>query len=140
MSLDFCYAITPFLAWLLAGVCKFLVNSLKARRLAFGLIGYGGFPSNHSAIVTSMAALIAFKEGINHPAFGVAVTLAFIVVLDANSLRKQVGRHAEAINKLSIGHEGHSVLRERMGHTRFEIAAGMCVGVAVALAVNLLHP
>ena len=27
-----------------------------------------------------------------HPAFGVAVALAFIVILDANSLRRQIGR------------------------------------------------
>ena len=56
------YLITPFLAWLVAGCLKFLINSIKAKQLAFGLIGYGGLPSNHSAIVSSMAALIAFKE------------------------------------------------------------------------------
>ena len=72
------YLITPFLAWLVAGCLKFLINSIKAKQLAFGLIGYGGLPSNHSAIVSSMAALIAFKEGIDTPAFGVAFTLAFI--------------------------------------------------------------
>ena len=88
--MDFSYALTPFLAWLVAGVSKFVINSIKAKQLAFGLIGYGGLPSNHSAIVSSMAALIALKEGVGHPAFGVAITLAFIVMLDANSLRRQV--------------------------------------------------
>jgi hypothetical protein len=55
-------------------------------------VGNGGFPSNHSAVVSSMATLIALREGIGHPAFGVAVTLAFIVMIDANSLRQHVGR------------------------------------------------
>jgi acid phosphatase family membrane protein YuiD len=32
-------------------------------------------------------ATIAFKEGIDHLAFSMAITLAFIVVLDVNSLR-----------------------------------------------------
>lgn len=136
--MDFSYALTPFLAWLVAGVMKFLINSIKAKQLAFGLIGYGGLPSNHSAIVSSMAALIALKEGIGHPAFGVAVTLAFIVLLDANSLRRQVGKHAVGINKLSAGVPDHQQLRERMGHTLLEIAAGIAVGVAVAAAVNAL--
>ncbi|PVY57347.1 hypothetical protein C8D04_2630 [Simplicispira sp. 125] len=133
---DFSYALTPFLAWLIAGASKFIINSFKAKKLAFGLIGYGGLPSNHSAIVSSMAALIALKEGMGTPAFGVAVTLAFVVVLDANSLRQQVGKHATAINKMAAGAPDHQILRERMGHTRWEIAAGIAVGIAVAAMVN----
>lgn len=134
--MDYSYALTPFLAWLVAGSSKFLINSIKARQWAFGLIGYGGLPSNHSAIVSSMAALIAVKEGIEHPAFGVALTLAFIVMLDATSLRRQVGRHAETLNRLALDSPGYLILRERMGHTPAEIAAGVVVGVAVAAAVN----
>ncbi|OQW42689.1 MAG: acid phosphatase [Proteobacteria bacterium SG_bin4] len=136
--MDFSYALTPFLAWLTAGSLKFIINSLKAKQLAFGQIGYGGLPSNHSAIVSSMAALIALKEGIAHPAFGVALTLAFIVILDANSLRRQVGKHAAVINKLAIAMPDHQALRERMGHTRIEIVAGILVGIAVATVVAMI--
>ena len=134
--MDLAYLITPFAAWLTAGSLKFAINSLKAGRLAFGLIGYGGLPSNHSAIVSSMAALIALREGIGHPAFGVALTLAFIVLLDANSLRRQVGLHAEAINRLGKSEPEKKVLRERMGHSKVEIIAGLAVGAAVAFAVQ----
>lgn len=136
--MDFSYALTPFLAWFIAGVLKFITNSIKAKQPAFGLIGYGGLPSNHSAIVSSMAVLIALKEGIGHPAFGVAITLAFIVMLDASSLRRQVGRHATALNKLSGGAPDHQAFRERMGHTWLEIAAGVAVGIAVAAAANVV--
>ena len=140
MKMDYSYALTPLLAWLVAGCLKFVINSVKAGQLAFGLIGYGGLPSNHSAIVSSTAALIAFKEGIGHPAFGVALTLAFIVMLDANSLRRQVGKQAAAINKLAAGQADMELLRERMGHTRVEIIAGVIVGVSVAAAANVfLH-
>lgn len=130
--MDLSYALTPFLAWLVAGVLKFIINSVKAGQLAFGLIGYGGLPSNHSAIVSSVAALVAFKEGMDHPAFGVALALAFVVMLDANSLRRQVGKHAEAINRLNVNNPDLIPLRERMGHTPLEIAAGIAVGVVVA--------
>jgi acid phosphatase family membrane protein YuiD len=131
--MDIYYAITPFVAWLTAGTLKFVINSIRAKRLAFSLIGYGGLPSNHSAIVSSIAALIAFREGIDHPAFGVAVALAFIVMLDANNLRKQMGKQAEAINRLSAALEpsGYTPLRERMGHSRIEIMAGVLVGIVV---------
>lgn len=137
MIVDLSYILTPFLAWLIAGITKFLINSFKERRLAFNLIGYGGFPSTHSAIVSSMVALIAMQEGISHPAFGVALTLAFIVILDANSLRHQIGLHAEAINKFSKKSQDPPLLRERIGHTRMEIAAGILTGIAVAAIIPI---
>jgi acid phosphatase family membrane protein YuiD len=135
--MDLSYALTPILAWLVTGITKFLINSIKVRKLAFELIGYGGLPSNHSAIVSSMAALIAFKEGIDQAAFGVALTLSFIVMLDASSLRRQVGKHAAAINLLAMSSKNHQNLRERMGHSSMEIGAGILVGVGVAAVIYL---
>lgn len=135
--MDISYAIAPFLAWLVAGCCKFAINTIRAKRLAFDLIGYGGLPSNHSAIVSCMTCLVGLKEGIQHPAFGVALTLTFIVLLDANSLRRQVGLHASAINTLRGTNDGTN-LRERMGHSKLEIFAGLLVGVITATALHLL--
>lgn len=136
--MDAIYLITPFLAWLFTGLLKLAVNSFKERKLAIGLIGYGGFPSNHSAIVSSMVALVGLREGIHNPAFGVALTIAFIVILDASSLRRQIGRHAVLINKLLQKEPDYLPLRERIGHTRFEIAGGVVVGILVAVVVNKL--
>ena len=83
-----------------------------------------------------MATLIALKEGINTAAFGVAIALAFIVILDASSLRRQVGKHAAAINQLNaLTTSSPLLLRERMGHTRIEIFAGVITGSAVAYLV-----
>ncbi len=135
--MEWAYVIMPFVAWLVAGSSKFVINSIRAKQLAFGLIGYGGMPSNHSAIVSSMAALIAFKEGIAHPAFGVALALAFIVLLDANSLRRQIGKQAEAINRLQQADQESDAkpLRERIGHTKLELLGGIVVGVLTAYVV-----
>jgi acid phosphatase family membrane protein YuiD len=131
------YLVTPFIAWFVAGSLKFAINSLITKKAATELIGYGGLPSNHSTIVCSMAALIGLREGLDNPAFGVAVTLAFIVMLDAASLRRQVGKHASALNQLNRDdNPAAPQLRERMGHTPVEIAAGIVVGVLVALAIN----
>ena len=135
MDVDLSYAVVPAVAWLAAGSAKFLLNSAKSRRLAFDLIGYGGMPSTHTAIVAATAALIGLKEGVGTPAFGVALTLAFIVMLDANSLRGQIGKQAQAINRL-IADSSKQSLRERVGHTRAEIAAGVAVGVGTAWLVN----
>lgn len=134
----YAYFITPFFAWLTAGISKFIINSIKSKKFAFDMIGYGGLPSNHSAIVSSTAVLIALKEGVAHPAFGVAVTLAFIVMLDANSLRREIGKHAALINSLPSAVSDREFLRERIGHTRMEIAVGVVVGGIVAVIVNSL--
>jgi acid phosphatase family membrane protein YuiD len=136
-TIDMAYLLTPFLAWLVAGITKFLINSVRAKSLAFGQIGYGGLPSNHSAIVSSMVFLIALREGMANPPFGIALTIAFIVMLDASSLRRKVGEQAALINQLmtKTGEE-FKPLRERMGHTPLEIAAGVAVGWIVAWLVN----
>ena len=132
------YLLTPLLTWVVVGPIKFLINSARQRRWAFNLVGNGGFPSNHSAVVTSMATLIALREGMGHPAFGVAVTLAFIVMIDANSLRQHVGRQAAAINRLAAGDASHRTLRERMGHTLVEIAGGIATGIAMGFLINAI--
>jgi acid phosphatase family membrane protein YuiD len=133
--MDLAYLLTPLITWITVGPIKFLINSIRARRWAFNLVGNGGFPSNHSAVVSSMATLIALREGIGHPAFGVAVTLCFIVIIDANSLRQHVGRQAAAINRLAGEAAGHTWLRERMGHTVVEIIGGLCTGMLVGYGI-----
>jgi acid phosphatase family membrane protein YuiD len=136
--MDFAYLLTPFLTWLAVGPIKFLINSARTRRWAFDLVGNGGFPSNHSSVVTSMATLIGLRAGIGHPAFGVAVTLCFIVMIDANSLRQHVGRQAAAINRLAGA--GGAGLRERMGHTLVEIGGGIATGIGMGcLMYNLFR-
>jgi acid phosphatase family membrane protein YuiD len=133
--MEIIYLITPVLTWMVVGPIKFLISSVRYRRWAFDLVGNGGFPSNHSAVVSSMATLIALREGMGHPAFGVAVTLAFIVMIDANSLRQHVGRHAVTLNRLNEGKEDYVILRERMGHTRFEIAGGVLTGIGMGFLI-----
>ena len=136
----FIYLVCPFLAWLITGITKFLVNCIRSKRLAFDLIGYGGMPSNHSAIVSSTTCLIALKEGIDHPAFAVAITLSFIVLLDASSLRMKIAEQAVVINQLvnQANLDIKKPLRERIGHTKLEILAGVVLGGLIALGLHLL--
>jgi acid phosphatase family membrane protein YuiD len=136
--MELIYLVTPVLTWMVVGPIKFFISSVRYRRWAFDLVGNGGFPSNHSAVVSSMATLIALREGMGHPAFGVAVTLAFIVMIDANSLRQHVGRHAVALNRLHEGKADHVILRERMGHTRVEIAGGILTGIGMGFLIHTL--
>ncbi|MBC3864296.1 divergent PAP2 family protein [Undibacterium jejuense] len=131
------YLITPILAWVVAGTIKLIVNCLHQRRIAFELIGYGGFPSTHSTIVSSSVAQIALQTGITSPLTGLAFTLAFIVLLDAHSLRGQIGKHAVELNCLNRKIPGSPILRERIGHSKAEIATGVLLGCLLAVIVGL---
>ncbi len=127
------YILTPFSAWVIAGGVKFLINSIKSRQLAFHQIGYGGMPSSHSAIVCSVAAMTAFREGVESSVFVVALTLAFIVMMDAMDLRRKIGQHAERLNLLS---SDLPKLRERVGHTPVEVLAGVLTGIVTATLIH----
>lgn len=81
---------------------------------------------------------IAFKEGINNPAFDIAVTMAFIGMMDANGLRKTVGKHAIAINHINRHKNEKPLLRERIGHSKAEILARICVGICVGYILHFI--
>lgn len=129
--MDVSYVVMPFFAWLLTGVLKFSINLFMHGRKSLNLVGYGGFPSNHSAIVSSCCFLIFLKLGALNPFFCISITYAFIVILDAASLRKQIGLHAKALNKICENDN----LRERIGHKKIEILGGIFSGVLSASIV-----
>ncbi|ACF14055.1 acid phosphatase/vanadium-dependent haloperoxidase related [Chloroherpeton thalassium ATCC 35110] len=135
--MQFIYILTPFIAWVVAGGLKFLINTVKAKELAWKQMGYGGLPSTHTTIVTAGAAMVALREGVESSAFLVALTLAFIVVIDAMDLRRKIGKQAAAINKLAEKTDLPE-LREKMGHSPVEIGAGVVTGTLCAFAIDLV--
>ena len=130
--------VAPLVGWLMAGSLKFVINSVRSRRLAWDLIGYGGMPSTHTSIVTTTAFLVGLKEGWATPAFSIAATIAFIVVIDALSLRRQIGAHAAALNLLRRHELAYTPLRERLGHQKLEVLGGAVVGLVGALLLSFL--
>lgn len=134
---NYSYVLAPILACVVAMATKLIIDIVKNKRFAFNLGGYGGLPSSHSSIVASTTTLIALKQGLYSPAFGVAFTVSLIVIFDANSLRKQIGKQAEAINHLSLLSKNQGVLRERIGHNCLEIVAGIIIGIGVAVGLQM---
>ncbi len=132
------YVIAPAIAWLVAGGLKFLINSLRLGKPAFGQIGLGRLPSTHTTIVSTVAALVALREGLGTPYFGIALALVTVVVIDALDLRRRIEKQAIAINQLGHSKEAWEPLRERIGHRPHEILAGVCLGCVCALGLNAL--
>ena len=137
MAYDLAYAAAPFVGWLTAGVTKFAINSLVARRPAYGKVGLGGAVSTHTTIVATTAWLVGLREGFDVPAFGIALTLAAVVVIDALDLRQKIGRIASALKAVHPDDPLVAALRERMGHKPREVAAGVMLGLVCAVLLDL---
>ena len=137
------YWLIPLVAWFLTGIVKFSINTIKYKELAWKYIGYGGMPSNHSAIVGSIFFYIGLKDGFNTPMAGIAATMLFIVVMDALSLRKNIGKQASVLNKLTFetGGRGQAVKRIYWAQATGGgggVALRLCLRRGVLLAIRLM--
>jgi acid phosphatase family membrane protein YuiD len=134
------YGLAPFIAWLIAGCMKFAVNYIRFGGDARNRIGNGGFPSNHTTIMTTVVMLIGFHEGFSTPSFSLGVAITFIVIIDATGLRRHVGRHASHLNQISK--EQNNILninhRESMGHNKIEVFGGLILGIILGFILSLL--
>lgn len=155
--LTFNYLITIGIAsWIAAQAIKSLIFIFRNKRINFKtLSGAGGMPSAHSALVCSVAVGTAHKYGLSSPYFSFAFTLAVIVMYDAMGVRRAAGEQAKAINSmqeylkknrcaLPDGDEYFknmvTGLNESLGHTPVEVAAGMALGILIAvLSIIWVH-
>ncbi|GAV64885.1 DUF212 domain-containing protein [Cephalotus follicularis] len=60
----------------------------------------GGFPSTHSSTVVATATSLALERGFSDSIFGLSVVYASLVMYDAQGVRREVGSHARALNKV----------------------------------------
>ena len=133
--------ISAFFAGGLAQLIKFTVAAIRLRRFDFTLLwSAGGMPSAHAALVTALAVSVGLTEGFDSHEAMIAVGFGTIVLADAATLRRSAGEHAALLNRMVEkmgGAEkfGMKQLRERLGHTRREVVAGVLFGMAVAYAV-----
>lgn len=136
---DFKYLYVPILMWLGIQTFKVIYDLVTTKKFNFKrILGAGGMPSSHSAVVTSLATLIGKNEGITSPIFAVAVIFAFVVMYDAAGVRRAAGKQAKLLNKLveTPGLSGVQVgekLVEVLGHTPTQVIVGAAIGVIAGL-------
>lgn len=125
------------LAWFVAQLVKVMLVLLKERRWDVSrMIGSGGMPSSHSALVVALAVTIGKTLGFQSPEFAIAAALALVVMYDAANVRRAAGKQAELLNKIVEDlyrgkHIDGERLKELLGHTPVEVAAGALLGIVV---------
>lgn len=137
------------LSWLTAQIIKTVLNYLANGKFeAERLVGAGGMPSSHSALVCSMFIATAKKMGVTSPAFAFAFILAAIVMYDAMGVRCETGEQAKVINLMvndwlsededATFLQNVKKLKEKVGHTPFEVLGGALLGILIAVIIPVM--
>ena len=133
------YIYIPSLLWFGIQLFKLLYDLVTTKKFNFKrILGAGGMPSSHSAVVTSLATLIGKNIGVGTPMFAMALIFAFVVMYDAAGVRRAAGKQARLLNKIveTPGLSGLEVserLVEVLGHTPLQVVVGAVIGVVAGL-------
>ena len=138
---DFKYLYIPFLMWFGIQLFKVIWDLVTTKQFNFKrIMGAGGMPSSHSAVVTSIATLIGKYEGITSPIFALAVVFSFVVMYDAAGIRRAAGKQARLLNKI-VNTPGLTNLQvqeklvEVLGHTPMQVVVGAVIGIIAGLVL-----
>lgn len=135
---------SALLAWIAAQFIKFTAHYARTREIDFGyFVSTGGMPSAHSAMVCALTTSVGLRMGMETTLFAVTLAFAIVVMFDAQSVRRAAGQQARLLNQvvselLKDHHLSKEKLREMLGHSRYEVFVGMCLGILVAFAVHWL--
>ena len=127
----------PLILWFLIQTFKVLTDLVVNRKLNVKrIIGAGGMPSSHSAVVCSLAACIGKEYGFDSGIFAISVVMAFVVMYDAAGVRRAAGKQAKILNKIletpgMTTLEVQEKLVEVLGHTPIQVFVGAVLGVIV---------
>lgn len=145
-----------FISWILAQSLKIVLYYIINKKISLErLIGAGGMPSSHSALVCSTAVAVYKQCGSDSVMFAISLVLAGIVMYDAMGVRRAAGEQAKVINKIIIDplnknnkknaekatdnnnfeNIAMKTLKEFLGHTPLEVLGGALVGIVTGLIV-----
>ncbi len=133
------YLYVPFLLWLCIQTFKVIYDLVTTKKFNFKrIIGAGGMPSSHSAVVTCLATLVGKAEGTDSIMFAMATIFALVVMYDAAGVRRAAGKQAHLLNKIIetpglTGVEVQEKLVEVLGHTPLQVIVGATLGIVVGI-------
>lgn len=129
------YIYVPMILWFCIQLFKLIYDLYTTKKFNFKrIIGAGGMPSSHSAVVTSLATLIGKNLGVDSPIFALALIFAFVVMYDACGVRRAAGKQAKVLNDI-VNTPGLTTvqvqekLQEALGHTPTQVFVGALIGL-----------
>ena len=129
------YIYVPIILWFGIQLFKLIYDLYTTKKFNFKrIIGAGGMPSSHSAVVTSLATLIGKNLGVDSPIFAISLIFACVVMYDACGVRRAAGKQAKVSNEI-VNTPGLSTiqvqekLQEALGHTPVQVFVGALIGL-----------
>lgn len=133
------YLIVPFVTWFCVQTFKVLWELATTKKFNFKrIIGAGGMPSSHTAIVVSITTMVGRSQGINSVIFAVSLIFSLVVMYDACEVRRQAGKQARILNDI-VNTPGLSTVQvreklvEALGHTPLQVIVGAIVGFTAGM-------
>lgn len=136
---EYKYLIVPFATWFFIQLFKLIYDLVTTKKFNFKrILGAGGMPSSHSAVVVALCTMIGKNYGVNSAIFGLSVVFAFVVMYDAAGVRRAAGKQAKLLNKIVqtpglTNVEVTEKLQEVLGHTPIQVLVGALIGIIVGL-------
>ena len=131
----------PIILWCIVQILKFFIELIRNKKVDLKrLVGAGGMPSSHSAIVCSLASCIGKEYGFDSGLFAISLIFAFVVMYDACGVRRAAGKQASILNKI-LDTPGMSTVEvqekliEALGHTPIQVFVGAFIGFVVGVLV-----
>ena len=131
------YIYIPVITWFLIQLYKLIYDGITTKKFNFKrILGAGGMPSSHSAIVMVVSTMVGKNLGFDSPIFALSLIFAFVVMYDAAGVRRAAGKQARLLNKIveTPGLSNVQVqekLVEVLGHTPFQVIVGALIGIFV---------
>lgn len=133
------YIIVPIVTWFCIQTFKVICDLVKTHKFNFKrIMGAGGMPSSHTAIVVSLTTMIGKDYGVDSAIFAVSAIFAAVVMYDATGVRRAAGKQAKILNKIIetpglTGIQMQEKLVELLGHTPIQVWVGAVIGIIVGL-------
>ena len=135
------YLYIPLVVWFCIQSFKVIYELIVTKKFNFKrILGAGGMPSSHTAVVTTISTMIGRFEGFDTSIFALAVIFSLVVMYDAAGVRRAAGKQARLLNKI-IETPGLSSVQvqeklvEVLGHTPLQVLVGAIIGITVGMLV-----
>ena len=132
--------IIPVCAWVISQLFKVIFLLMRERRMDWGLlVRSGGMPSSHTALVCSLATVVAMKQGFSSVAFAISAIVAAVVMYDAAGVRRSVSRQSVILDRVVRELRDRRPFSELerdlllfVGHSPFQVIIGAGLGIFTA--------
>ena len=139
--------VSSVIGWTVAQFLKTLIDLILNRSFnPERIFGSGGMPSSHSATVCALTTASGMRYGVGSFEFAISFVLAMVVMYDAMGVRRETGKQAQLLNTVFFenilnidGVVLQEKLKEYVGHTPLQVAAGAVLGIVLALVLNAFY-